>query len=85
VRSIRIETRTLPPTETKDKRVRVRSQDGTVADYPWDHRYDAHEVHYFAARKVAVMENPNQEITVVKSADADMGYVFLAVIGRVAQ
>lgn len=81
----RIHTRTLPPTETKDKRVRVRSEAGTEADYPWDHRYDAPEMHYHAARKVAVMENPNQEITMFKVADTNMGYTFRAVIGRVAQ
>lgn len=86
MRTIRITTRTLPPTETTDKRVRVKSDDGTVAEYPWDHRYDAPEMHYHAARKVAVMENPDQEIVVVRSGeDGSMGYIFRAVIGKVDQ
>jgi hypothetical protein len=82
MRTVRITTRTLEPTLTRDKRIRVRSADGTVADYPWDHRYDAPEAHQEAARKVAVMENPNQEITMQRTGSDAMGYTFRAIIGR---
>lgn len=78
---VRITTRTLPPTETKDKRVRVRSENGTEADYPWDHRYDVDLVHENAARKVAVMEYPDQEITMHRIETTELGYVFRAAVG----
>lgn len=82
---VRITTRTLPPTETKDKRVRVRSENGTEADYPWDHRYDTDAMHENAARKLTMMEHPNRPITMYVVETTDMGYVFRAAVGMEAR
>lgn len=81
MRTVRITTRTLPPTDNEGKRVRAMSVHGTVADFPWDHSYDAPEMHEHAARKVAEMENPGEPVTMKRNGSTAMGYTFRAVIG----
>jgi hypothetical protein len=81
MRTIIIKTRTLPPTDTEGKRVRVRSQDGGEAVYPWDYSHDDDQVHEEAARKVAMMENPDQPVTLQLTDIDGMGRTFRAVIG----
>ncbi len=81
MRSVTITTRTLPPTDTQGKRVRVKSQDGTVADYPWDHRFDTPEMPEHAARTLAVLGTPNEPVTVQRIESNAMGYTFRALIG----
>lgn len=83
MQSVHIITRTLTPTDTADKRVAVKSKNGTQAVFPWDHRYDDPEVHENAARKVAEQENPGQEITMQRVDTNALGYTFRALIGRV--
>jgi hypothetical protein len=86
MRSYTITTRTSPATNTKGKEVLVRSSDGGKGTFPWDYRYDGPEVHENAARKIAVMENPNQEITMQRlREDGPSGYAFRVIVGRVAQ
>lgn len=81
MRSAIIHTRTLPPTQDKDKRVRVRIDDGTLAEYAWDHAYDAPEVHERAARKAVLASNPGAEVTITRKGSDAMGYTFRALIG----
>lgn len=77
-----IQTRTLPPTSTEAKRVHVDSALGLSATYPWDHAYDATEVHENAARKTAEAENPGKKVTLYRVDSRAMGYTFRAVIGE---
>jgi len=80
--SYNIQTRTLPPTETKGKRVHVDSAAGLSATHPWDYAYDAPEVHENAARKVAEAENPGEQITLQRIDSGTMGYTFRAIVGE---
>lgn len=82
MRAYNIQTRTLPPTERKDKRVHVDSALGLSATHPWDQRYDAPEVHENAARKVAEAECPGEKITLQRIDSGAMGYTFRAIIGE---
>lgn len=79
----KIQTRTLPPIESKGKRVHVDSAAGLSTTHPWDHAYDAPEVHENAARKVAEAENPGEKITVQRIGTNAMGYTFRVIIGEV--
>lgn len=81
MRQITINTRTLPPTNTEPKRVRVRTSEGVEADYPWDHSHDAPEVHENAARQAAVMGDPAAPVTLHRTGSGPMGYTFRALIG----
>jgi hypothetical protein len=76
MRAITITTRTLEPTDTKPKRVRVKTSDGLDAEYPWDHAYDAPEVHEHAALKAARLGNPAATATAYRLVTAAMGYTF---------
>lgn len=78
-----IQTRTLPPTSTEAKRVHVDSALGLSATYPWDHAFDAPEVHENAARKTVEAENPGEKITLYQVDSGALGYTFHAVIGEV--
>lgn len=75
-----IYTRTMPPTDTTDKRVSLDTEEGTHVVYPWDHAYDAPEVHENAALKVAEMENPGRQVTVQRTGSSALGYTFRATV-----
>jgi hypothetical protein len=85
MRIVGIITRTLPPTDNEGKRVAVKSKDGGTAVYPWDHRYDAPEMHEYAASKVAKMENPGKAITMRCVRSDAMGYGFHAQIEEISK
>lgn len=79
MRSIDINTRTMPPTERTEKRVRVRTSEGALAEYSWDHSYDAPEVHERAARRI--LGEPDEAVTIQRTGSHEMGYTFRALIG----
>lgn len=81
MREIDIVTRTLPPTDTEPKRVRVRTTDGYSADYLWDHGYDGPEVHKNAARQAATLGKPDATVTALHRIHEDsLGYTFRATV-----
>lgn len=74
-----VKTRTLPPTETKDKRVKVTRSDGPVGEYPWDHQYDAPEMHLAAVYKL-VGPRPSHIVNVYQTGSDAMGYTYRVTI-----
>jgi hypothetical protein len=79
--TITITTRTLPPTDTEGKRVRVRTSEGFEADYPWDHAYDTPEVHDKVARQSVALGSPARTIEAFNLTESTaMGYTFTATV-----
>jgi hypothetical protein len=72
-------TRTLPPTDTEAKRVRVHTDEGAVAEYPWDHSQDAPEVHLAAVFKL-IGPRPSHHVTVRQTGSDALGYTYLVKI-----
>lgn len=85
LQTFRITTRTIPPTDTKGKRVHVRSDNGAIAEYPWDHSKDAPEVHEAAAIKLARLGNPDAKITAHRIDTTALGYRFRVFVGEADQ
>lgn len=76
MRTYTITTRTIPPTETAPKKIRLRSEDGSDTYYPWDHSLDAPEAHEAGALHLATVENHGRTVTVERTTVGAMGYEF---------
>lgn len=80
-----IATRTIAPTATRDKRVRVDSALATANFYPWDHTVPEEEVHMNVARRVAENENPEDAVRVELLRISATGYTFRVTVGEGGQ
>jgi hypothetical protein len=78
--SILVKTRTMPPTETKGKRVHVEGNDGRMAEYSWNHQYsDAPDMHLFAVNQL-IGPRPSHTVTVQQISTQAMGYTYRVLI-----
>lgn len=75
-----VKTHTRPPTNTKDKRVRVEANDGRLAEYAWNHNYsDAPDMHLHAVH-LLIGPHPSHTVSVHQLSTHAMGYTYRVVI-----